>query len=94
MLATDFNLEIVEKDCFKNLVLLDVLQGPAPSLWSQKEADSMLCALLVTWLLLDLDCWHLFLPLHPLDVLWDRLSPPPDCLDLHWVLRWFLFPHL
>ena len=62
--------------------------------WSWKEADSMLCALLVTWLLLDLDCWCLPLPLHPLDVLQDHLSPPPDCLDLHWVLKWFLFPHL
>ena len=62
--------------------------------WSWKEADSMLYALLVTWLLLNLDCWHLPLPLCPLDVLWDLLSPPPDCLDLHWVLKWFLLPHL
>ena len=62
MLATDFNLEIVENNCFRNSVPFEVSQGPAPSLWSWKEADSMLCALLVTWLLLDLDCWHLFLP--------------------------------
>ena len=62
--------------------------------WSWKEAYSMLCALLVTWLLLDLDCWHLPLPLHSLDVLWDCLSPPPNCLDLHCILKWFLFPHL
>ena len=54
----------------------------------------MLCALLVTWLLLDLDCWCLPLPLHPLDVLQDHLSPPPNCLDLHCILKWFLFPHL
>ena len=37
--------------------------------------DSMLCALLVTWLLLDWDCWHFPLPLHPLDVLQDCPVP-------------------
>ena len=110
MLLTDFDLEIVENDCFKNSVLpwapwrspvwpLCCPWRSALSLWrlpewSWKEADSMLCALLVTWLLLDLDCWCLPLFLHPLDVLWDCLSDPPDCLDLHCVLKWFLFPHL
>ena len=104
MLLTDFDLQIVENDCFKN----SVPEAPWRSLvccpwrsalspwrlpeWSWKEADSILCALLVPWLLLDLDCWRLFLFLRPLDVLRDHLSPPPDCLDLHWVLKWFLFP--
>ena len=99
MLATDFDLEIVENDCLRNSVLFEAPWrspvwpfccpwGSALSLWrlpewSWKEADSMLCALLVTWLLLDLDCWCLPLPLHPLDALRDHLSPPPDCLDLH-----------
>ena len=113
MLLTDFDLQIVENDCFRNSVpwapwrslvccpwrsalspWRSVLSPWRLPEWSWKEADSILCALLVPWLLLDLDCWHLFLFLRPLDVLRDRLSPPPDCLDLHWVLKWFLFPHL
>ena len=99
ILATDFDLEIVENDCFKNSVLpgapwrspvwpLCCPWRSALSLWglpewSWKEADSMLYALLVAWLLLDLDCWCLPLPLRPLDVLQDRLSPPPDwtCIE-------------
>ena len=123
MLATDFNLEMVENDCLRNSVLFEVLwrsplccpwRSPLccpwrsalspwgscvfspwrSSDWSWKEADSMLYALLVTGLLLDLDQCGLPLPFHPLDVLWDFLSPPLDCLDLHWVLKWFLLPHL
>ena len=90
ILATDFDLLIVENDCFKNSVLpwapwRSLVCCPwrsALSLWglpewSWKEVDSMLCALLVVWLLLDLDCWRLFLFLHPLDVLRDHLSDPP-----------------
>ena len=80
ILATDFDLQIVENDCFKNSVLSwSPWRSPvcspwrsALSLWglpewSWKEADSMLCVLLVTWLLLDLDCWRLFLFLCPLE---------------------------
>ena len=64
------------------------------SKWSWKGTDSMLWALLVTDLLLDLEWRGLPLPLCPLDVLQDFLFPAPDCLDLQHVLKWFLFPHL
>ena len=118
MLATDFELEMVENDCLRNSVLWSWKEAPwrsplccpwrsalSPwrssvfsswrlSDWSWKEADSMLYALLVTGLLLDLD-WHgLPLPLCPLDMLQDFLFPPPDCLDLHWVLKWFFIATL
>ena len=38
----------------------------------ERRLTQLLCALLVPWLLLDLDCWRLFLFLRPLDVLRDR----------------------
>ena len=47
----------------------------------------MLWALLVTDLLLDLECCGLPLPLHPLDVLWDFLFLAPDVLDLQYILK-------
>ena len=120
MLATDFNLEMVENDCLRKSVLSwwswkelvpwrfslcspwgsalspwrSVFSPWRLSGWSWKEADSMLWALLVTNLLLDLEQCGLPLPLHPLDVLWGFLFPASDCLDLHCVLKWFLLPHL
>ena len=112
MLATDFDLEMIENDFLTKSVLSwwswkelvpwrfscwspwgSALSPWRSSEWSWKEVDSMLWALLVTDLLLDLEWGGLPLPLHPLDVLRDFLFPAPDYLDLH-VLKWFLFPHL
>ena len=93
MLATDFDLEMVENDFLRNSVLSSCCPWGS-SKWSWKEADSMLWALLVTSWLLDLERGGLPLPLHPLDVLWDFLFPEPVCLDLQHELKWFLLPHL
>ena len=77
MLATDFDLEMVENDCLRNSVLFEVpWRSPLCCPWRsahfhggslfflhgghlnglERRHDSMLYALLVTWLLLDLDC--------------------------------------
>ena len=111
ILATDFDLEIVENDCFKNSVLPE---APWRSLvwplccpwrsalspwrlpeWSWKEADSMLCAhfghLVTSWPGLLMFAFALM-------SLWMCYGTVClillNCLDLHCILKWFLFPHL
>ena len=127
MVATDFDLEMVENDFLIKSVLSwwywkelaswrfscwspwgsalspwrSVLSPWRSSEWSWKEADSMLWALLVTNLLLDLEQCGLPLPLHPLDVLRDSLFPsswllrPTICTEVIFIatLVTFLAPH-